>query len=97
MASQIGLDWSKWYIYRASDQWFVCPAEGCGEDAGNVIFKRDSFTEAYAAYLDAVTCDAQTPFAYYTEPRCSRARGHEGAHRFVSKNPGNAPLHVNPK
>lgn len=56
-----------------------------------------TFAEAHTAYLDAVTCKAQTPFLAYTEPRCTRSRGHEGACLFPSLTEGEMPLRVNPR
>lgn len=57
----------------------------------------DTFDEAHAAYLDAVTCEQTTPFQNYTETRCYRAREHEGAHLFRSLRPGVSTLVMQPK
>jgi hypothetical protein len=95
-------DWgheSRWLIdshllNSGSREWHVRYAEGCGDPENAITLW--SFAEAHAAYLDAVTCPQRTPFVAYTTPTCNRARGHDGPHRFWSKD-GRTPLEQMPK
>jgi hypothetical protein len=82
MAVDDWADYSRWFIKKDSDGWFLA-APGDDWDTATGIYP--SFAEAHAAYLDAVTCDAQTPFPAYSEPRCTRVRGHKGGHKFPGR------------
>jgi hypothetical protein len=79
-------DWSssdRWMIARDDEMgcWEVSPSDAC-HSLGKDAEWYSTFTEAHAAYLDAVTCDS----TYDTGEtvgrgvvRCVKERGHKGA------------------
>lgn len=87
--------WLIGYVPNEVRPWRVCPPF-IRPDARWLTRFYPTFSEAHAAYLDAVTCEEVTPFLNYSDPRCGRSRGHKGPHWFATPL-GLMPLVVNQK